>query len=264
VTPRDVLEHSDTGAPWPAPDSNALADLSAAYALALAVRQLRAARGERPCGYKIGFTNRTIWSRYNVYAPIWGSVWNTTVTYCEGTGDVSLQHLCQPRIEPETVFGFKAAPPPNAGIEDLYGVLDWIAPGFEIVQSHLPDWKFIAEQTVVDAGLHGRLLIGPTIPIAALARDGEQLHRMLATARVRLMKDGVLMEEGLGANVLDSPLMALMHFVAELRSCAGAPDLAAGDVVTTGTWTDAWPVRRGESWRAVFDAALPALEIRLQ
>jgi 2-oxo-3-hexenedioate decarboxylase len=53
-----------------------------------------------------------------------------------------------------------------------------------------------------------------------------------------------------------------MHFLRELRSCPGAPDLAAGDVVTTGTWTDAWPVRAGETWNARFDAALPAIEIR--
>jgi 2-oxo-3-hexenedioate decarboxylase len=264
MTPREILQHDDTGQQWPASDSNALADLPSAYGVALEVRRLRVARGESPCGYKVGFTNRTIWSRYNVFAPIWGSVWNTTVTHCDGTGSISLRHLSQPRIEPEAVFGFKAPPPPNAGVDELFRALDWIAPGFEIVQSHLPDWKFIASQTVVDAGLHGRLLIGPKIPIATLAGDGKQLHRSLAAARVRLSKDGVVVEEGAGANVLDSPLMALLHFLNELRSCVDAPDVAAGDVVTTGTWTDAWRVSPGQAWRAEFDAVLPALEIRLQ
>ena len=37
----------------------------------------------------------------------------------------------------------------------------------------------------------------------------------------------------------------------------GAPDLRPGDVVTTGTWTDAWPVTPGETWTAQFDAPLP-------
>ena len=36
------------------------------------IRRLRIARGERPLGYKIGFTNRGIWDRYGVHAPIWG------------------------------------------------------------------------------------------------------------------------------------------------------------------------------------------------
>ena len=49
-----------------------------AYAVAARVAQLRKARGERPRGWKIGFTNRGIWDRYGVHAPIWGPVWDTT------------------------------------------------------------------------------------------------------------------------------------------------------------------------------------------
>jgi 2-keto-4-pentenoate hydratase len=49
--------------------------------------------------------------------------------------------------------------------------------------------------------------------------------------------------------------------VAELRACPAATDIAPGDIVTTGTWTDAWPVQAGEVWRAEFDQALPALEV---
>ncbi len=37
------------------------------------------ARGERPVGRKIGFTNRTIWAEYGVYAPIWGDMYDTTL-----------------------------------------------------------------------------------------------------------------------------------------------------------------------------------------
>ena len=61
--------------------------------------------------------------------------------------------------------------------------------------------------------------------------------------------------------MLDSPLRALLHFLAELRAGPGASDIAAGDIVTTGTWTDAWPVCAGEVWSARFDSALPALEV---
>ena len=84
---------------------------------------------------------------------------------------------------------------------------------------------------------------------------------MLARARVGLHRNGRLVEEGTGANVLDSPLHALLHFLVELRACPDAADLAAGDVVTTGTWTDAWPVAAGERWTARFDSALPTIEV---
>lgn len=261
MTPAELLAHNDSGEPWPADGGSGFKELPSAYETALAVRARRIARGEAPCGFKIGFTNRTIWSRYAVFAPIWGSMWSTTVSHCDGAGRLSLVRLCQPRIEPEAVFGFRATPRAGAGVDALFDALDWVAPGFEIVQSHRPGWKFNAAQTVADGGLHARLLVGPKLPIARLARDAGDLHRLLAGARVELRRDGELVEAGSGANVLDSPLHALLHFLAELRGCPGAPDLSAGDVVTTGTWTDAWPVRPGERWSARFDAALPGLEV---
>ena len=265
MTPEQLLHHIDTGHPWPARGGDEFTDLPLAYQTALAVRALRLARGEIPRGYKVGFTNRGLWSRYGVFAPMWSSVWETTLSFAPGAGGgearLSLARLCQPRIEPETVFGFKAVPRVDASFDDLFDALDWVAPGFEIVQSHLAGWKFTAAQTVADSGLHGRLLVGQSVPLRSLARDAAELHRLLAQARVGLYKNGVRAEQGVGSNVLDSPLRALMHFLIELRACPGATDIAAGDVVTTGTWTDAWPVQAGELWRADFDSALPALQV---
>lgn len=69
------------------------------------------------------------------------------------------------------------------------------------------------------------------------------------------------MEQGKGANVLEGPLSALHYFLKELRACPGAPDLMPGDVVTTGTWTNAWPVQAGQRWSADFDAPLSRLSV---
>ena len=263
MTPQQLLAHIDNGQLWPDtwPDP-VFTDLPTAYQAALAVRGLRLARGETPRGYKIGFTNRNIWPRYGVFAPIWGSVWNSTLAFAEGDqGVVSLAQLCQPRIEPEAVFGMKATPRAGASLADLFDALDWVAPGFEVVQSHRPGWKFGAAETVADAGLHARLLVGRKVPISELARDVAQLQELLSNTRLGLRKNGSLVEEGTGANVLGDPLRALHYFLEELRACPGAPDLQAGDVVTTGTWTGAWPVEPGELWNASCSACLPALTI---
>jgi 2-oxo-3-hexenedioate decarboxylase len=64
-----------------------------------------------------------------------------------------------------------------------------------------------------------------------------------------------------GANVLDSPLHALEHFLKELRSCPGSTDIQIGDVVTTGTWTDAYPVKSGEMWSVSFSLPKTSLTI---
>ncbi|MDB5956050.1 hydratase [Ramlibacter sp.] len=259
MTPELLLKHADEATLWPAGSG---LDVGLAYERALSVRQLRLRRGEQPRGYKIGFTNRTIWDRYGVYAPIWGTVWNTTLSFCDGEGELSLAGSCQPRIEPECVFGLKATPPARAGLDELLACIEWLAPGFEIVQSHCRDWKFTAADTVADSGLHARLLVGRQIDVASLPREAAAFDAQLAAARITLLREEVRVDAGVGANVLDGPLHALAHFLAALRDCPGATDLQPGDVVTTGTWTDAWPVHRGEQWRAEFDAPLAPLAVR--
>lgn len=258
-----LLSHLDTGQLWPEGGAGAAAaDVASAYQQALEVRKLREARGEQPRGYKVGFTNRGIWPVYNVFAPIWGTVWDSTLAYCEGRGEVSLARTCQPRIEPETVFGLRAEPAADCDLQQLFEAVDWMAPGFEIVQSHLAGWKFTAADTIADSGLHARLLVGRKTPVRDVAPDGARLDRKLAAAGVTLTRDGDAIDQGCGANVLDGPLHALLHFVRELRTCLGAPALKAGDVITTGTWTNAFAVAPGETWTARFDAPLPPLEVR--
>ncbi|MEO8544287.1 MAG: hydratase [Betaproteobacteria bacterium] len=265
MTPQQLLEHFDNGQLWPPTQEGAAAtDVALAYQRQLALRQLRIDRGELPRGFKIGFTNRGIWPRYNVFAPIWGTVWNTSLIFCEGRGLVSLRNTCQPRIEPETVFGMCATPPPGASLDDLFDAIDWVAPGFEIVQSHLPDWKFTPADAVADGGLHARLLIGRRIARNELGSNPAELQAALAGAKVVLRQDKKAVDRGVGANVLDGPLLALQHFLRTLHPCPGAPDVLPGDVVTTGTWTDAWPVEAGQSWVADFSAPLSRLQVRFE
>jgi 2-keto-4-pentenoate hydratase len=243
--------------PWP---SAVPADVPLAYATALAVRAARSAEGDAPVGYKVGFTNRTIWPRYGVYGPIWGTVWHSGLARVDALapneGVLSLQGLCEPRIEPEVVFGLREAPPTDCSAAQLVASLDWVAHGYEIVHTHFPGWKFSAAQAVADGGLHGRLLVGHAVKLpAGLAPDA--LMEALSGLRLKLYGDGVLKDEGVGANVLDGPVQALLHFVRELRATPGAPALRAGDLITTGTLTDAWPVRSGQTWHTEIEAAGP-------
>src|SRR6202048_5458949 len=77
--------------------------LDDAYRVTAAVRQMRESRGEMPVGRKIGFTNRTIWAEYNVYAPIWGYVYDRTVHDLAEVGDTfSVMHLGERRVAPES------------------------------------------------------------------------------------------------------------------------------------------------------------------
>ncbi len=264
MNPHVLLQHHDSGELWPAPPAfNSGHETAQAYQIALKVRALRVERGERPRGYKIGFTNRTIWPLYQVFAPIWGTVWDSSLVHCEGKGQLSLRGTCQPRIEPEVVFGLACTPPPDADLQALFESIAWMAPGFEVVQSHLPNWKFQASDTIADSGLHARLLVGRQVKLHTVARSAGELDELLSSLKMRLLREGVVQAEGQGSHVLDSPLRALHHFLRELRACPGATDLQAGDVVTTGTWTDAFPIAAGQHWLADFPAPLSPLALTL-
>jgi 2-oxo-3-hexenedioate decarboxylase len=219
--------------------------LKEAYRVAAAVRAMREARGERPIGRKIGFTNRTIWAEYGVHAPIWGYVYDRTVRDLSGEAPVSLSGLAEPRIEPEIMFGLAAAPAPGMDAEALIRCVDWIAHGFEIVQSIFPNWSFRAPDTVAACGLHGMLLVGPRHS-AGSRRD--RWARELALFEIDLFRNGALADHGVGANVLDGPLFALRHLVETLAHDPLNPPLAAGEIVTTGTLTRAFPIAAGDEW----------------
>ncbi len=223
-------------------------DLPAAYRTTAAVRRMRETRGERVVGRKIGFTNRTIWDEYGVHAPIWGYVYDTTFHDLDSLGGAfELSRVVEPRIEPEIAFGISRAPQPGMDERDLLGCIEWVAHGFEIVQSLFPGWRFQAADTVAAFGLHGALLLGPRTAIAAADRD--VWHERLASFEITLLRDGVAADHGHSANVLGGgPLAALRHLVQVLAADPLSPPLAAGEVVTTGTLTKALPVVAGESW----------------
>jgi len=233
--------------------------LEQAFEVAEAIRQRRIAAGDEVRGYKIGFTNRTIWPRYGVFAPIWAPVWRSTVTLLEGTeARVSMTGLVQPRLEPEIVFGFARVPQAGMDEASLVDCLAWVAHGFEIVHTHFADWRFAAPDTVADFALHGRLYVGPRVPVVRFARLGEEL----AALRLTLLRDDTEVDSGVGASVLDGPLTALRLWLEAMAVHTPQWRVGPGDVVTTGTITDAWPMRPGQVWRSRPDhAALHGLTL---
>ena len=81
--------------------------------------------------------------------------------------------------------------------------------------------------------------------------------------KVALKKGRTLIDQGIGSNVLDSPLLALAHLVELLASLPDFPTLAAGEIISTGTMTDAAPVAPGETWSTEFEGGeLPGMTVR--
>jgi 2-oxo-3-hexenedioate decarboxylase len=238
-------------------------DLDAAYRVAARVQALRQARGERPVGRKIGFTNRRIWDEYGVHAPIWGPVYDTTVhDLAAVAAGFSLAGLAEPRIEPEIVFGISARPRADMDDAELLGCIEWIAHGFELVQSIFPGWAFAAPDTVAAYGLHGALLVGERIPVGPdVARWAADLPALV----IELSCDGAAMDRGGGSDVLDGPVSALRHLLSVLEADGNRQPLDEREIVTTGTLTRAMPVRAGQTWSTRLQGIdLPGATVRLR
>jgi len=228
-------------------------DVAQAYDVLAEIERRRAVQGWRAVGRKIGFTNRTIWARYGVYQPMWAHVYTHTVHIAPAGGaSLSLARFVQPRIEPEVVFKLKGPPPATDDARAMLECIEWIAPGFEIVQSHFPDWKFTAADCTAAFGLHGALVVGA--PVAITAANRATIADALPAFTLRLRRGSELIDTGVGANVLGSPTQALAHLVRVLAAQPNSPALAAGEIVTTGTITDAWPVAPGQTWTSDYGA----------
>jgi 2-oxo-3-hexenedioate decarboxylase len=219
--------------------------LAQAYRVTPQLRAAFEARGEKITGRKIGFTNREMWKVYGVQSPIWGYATIRTTYELASTKVMSVKDFTEPRIEPEIMFGLKAAPLPGMNEAALLDCIEWVTLGYEIVQSIFPGWKFAAADTVAANGVHGALMIGPR---HAIARRKTEWQRELATFGVELYCNGNLSQRGGGALVLDSPILALRHLTELLANDSHNPPLRAGEVISTGTLTLAMPVSAGETW----------------
>lgn len=254
----------ETGGPQAQPFSARYPDLTMddAYRITALANGIRVAKGYRPVGRKIGFTNRRIWDEYGVHAPVWGYVYDRTVyglpvssSSFRGASEgrkpgmteegMPLAPYNEPKIEPEIMLGLSRAPSPGMDDAALLSCISWVAHGFEIVQSIFPGWTFAPADTVVVNGLHGALLIGPRHEIGAKAAEW---LRTLTSFEIELFCDGKLMDKGHALNVLEGPLSTIRYLMDLLARDPDNPPLTAGEIVSTGTLTRALTVKPGETW----------------
>jgi 2-oxo-3-hexenedioate decarboxylase len=245
----------------PFSDGDPSFDERAGYSVARVLHEQRVARGDTPVGRKIGWTNRTIWADFGVSTPMWAYMYDTSVQHAPApTASFDVARLLQPRIEPEIQLHFARTPPVTDDEAAILECIDWIAHGFELVQCPYAGWRFTLADTIAAAGLHGALIVGVPVAVAGI----DDYVRKLREFTITLRKDGEVEATGGGANVLDSPLLALAH-LNEVLARQGATPVQAGEIVTTGTLTAAPSIATGETWSTVLDGIeLPGISLTLE
>lgn len=198
----------------------------------------------RPVGYKLGYVNPAVQQSLGIGEPVFGRLI---------AGRVHASPAALPAVDfatrvVETEFGFRMARalPARAepySLDEVAGAIGAALPALEIVDSRFEEWrKLSALEAVADNVLHSHWVHGAEV---ADFRDLD-----LASLEVVTRVNGAEATRGKGANVLGSPLHALLWLANGLSQMGRG--LAAGDLVTTGCVTDILELAAGDSAEADF------------
>lgn len=264
-----LLDARASGTYLAPPSRNGPLSIADGYDIARSILTIRIAQGETPIGRKIGFANRRLHPHEGAELPpgmpSWSTLYDSTVRYAEDNhGIQSLAGALQPRLQPEIVFKLGKTPEPNVSIEGLADCIEWMAHGMEIVDCPFPDWQFEPVDAIAAFGLHAALVIGEPKVVSATTRH--HLVQVLADASVSLscnQADGALLRAaGFGSDVLGSPIYALKRLHRELQGQSRFAPLGAGEIVSTGAWTEAYPILPEQTWSTAFSGvSLPGLSV---
>ena len=114
--------------------------LSDAYRTALEIKYFREKKKEKASGIKVGFTNKTIWDKYSVNAPIFGFMYSSTVL--SNKQSFSTEKFLEPKFEPEIFFRLSKKPHSEMSDIDLISCCESFGIGVELVQSIYKGWSF--------------------------------------------------------------------------------------------------------------------------
>lgn len=235
--------------------STAILSIADAYDIAKSLDNIRIAEGDRPIGRKLGLCKRQFWQEQNTrdlhQGLIFTSLFSSTVRVLDDSFTIqSLAGAREPKLEPLVVFKLSRTPAKNATLNELSDCLEWMAHGLEVVVNPYIDNSFEVADAIAAFGMHGTLLIGEPHILSNTTRH--QLGHALADASVSLSCDERLVGAGYGSNVMLNPLNALWHLHQLINSQIRFPALHAGEIISSGAWTNAYPIQAGQTWTSAF------------
>jgi 2-keto-4-pentenoate hydratase len=259
---RELLSAYETGQIVPVPLSSRPGfDLDKAYEVEAALKRSREAAGHRAVGRKVGYANKAMWRALKLETLVWAHMYEDTVH--QNSATLTLAHPRSLKIEPEIVFGLKQ-PITTAGIDAIAALehTDWLAIGFEIIDCPFPEWQFQPSDFVASFGFHAALVLGEKIPVQSTLIV--ELADALPRFKVRISKDGNVVEEGSGRNCLRSPALCLAELSAAILRRFPREPLSAGEIVSSGTLTAGHPTGSCDVWTVEVEGlSLPSLTLQL-
>jgi len=198
-----------------------------AYAVQRALAEDLRWFGTRPAAWKVGSASRNATPSA---APIPSAVVRASpATFGRGTFN---------RIVIEGEIAFRLAAPLDAAAQDVSAAIGELVVTIEVVDPRYSDMDAAAPLLrLADQLLNGALVVGSGVPWRGSLDWGAQV------AIVR--RNGTVVKETRGGHPLGD-LVFLLGWLAQHAEAGGTP-LAAGDLVTAGTWTGVYEAAPGES-----------------
>jgi 2-keto-4-pentenoate hydratase len=227
--------------------SGELLTVEQAYATQRAWARIRSEAGEQTIGRKIGLTSPGMQRQMGVNEPDFGDLWaSRCFTAHHGRAEAPLDAFIQPRVEGELAFLMESElMGPGVTEADVLDAASAAAPGIEIIDSRIVDWRIKLLDTIADNASYGGFVLGEW--------SERLLHADLreTTLEVSHGRDVLVLERGTA--VLGSPLTAVSWLANKLGSFGVS--IRKGDVVLSGSFGAAAPVGPG-----VFQVMVPGYE----
>ncbi len=224
--------------------------LEDAYAIQAAWIELQVAAGAVIKGHKIGLTSRAMQMAMKIDEPDFGALFD--YMFMESGVTLSAADYLDPKVEVEFAFVLgDTLDRSDVTATDVYAATDHIVPALELIDArsyriHPTDGKTrTVRDTISDNAADAGIVVGSE-RISPEAAAGGALRWAGAICK----RNGIVEETGLGAGVLDDPVMGVVWLANRLHGL-GIP-LEAGETVLAGSFTRAIDCRPGDRFHADF------------
>ena len=217
-----------------------------AYAVQKALVALKIADGRRVVGWKIGLTSKAMQYALNIDIPDSGILFDD-MHFADGS-TVPNGRFIQPRIEAEIAFVMKAGLDGAATRAQVLAATDYVCPSLEILDTRIlrADPKTGQTRKIFDTISDNAANAG--IVLGTQHHDPNAID--LRWTGAICARNGEVEETGLGAGVLNDPVMGIVWLSERLE--AYGQSIRAGDVVLSGSFIRPVEARPSDSFHADF------------
>lgn len=205
-------------------------------------------------GKKIGLTSKAMQDSLGVDEPDYGILLEDMVIPSDNPV-IKSDQVIQPRVEGELAFILKKdLEGPNVTVEDVLDATESILASIEIVDSRVKNWNITIRDTIADNASSAFYVLGKN------KLDPKEAERI--NVEMSLYKNGELINEGTGADVLGDPAYCVAWLANKLHEYD--IKLEAGEVVLAGALSAAIAAEPGDKFTCRFTEGFGEVSVKFE